>query len=294
MDNYAYATYIDKKDFLPGLQGLYYSLIATKTKYDLIILYCDEITENDIWRYIDKTQVILYPILNNYKLNEKGKIGDDLKNLLDISNDGTGKDFWDVAYYTTQYSNTFNPLYIFNLTDYDAILYLHCDVLVLENCDHIFKVDKKINIAYCNIFYFNLNCKYADASYLLFYPNKEVWNFILKYKNHILNMNNVHNLDGFFGNFLMKYFPVGQIAYNYNQISLYHCTGAIKYWKIFNINIKKIIENDIFWNKNKYIITNIFKEKINSLKNNNNKMQEYKYVINTKFTNKIKKEMEES
>ena len=48
MDNYAYATYIDKKDFLPGLQGLYYSLIATKTKYDLIILYCDEITENDI------------------------------------------------------------------------------------------------------------------------------------------------------------------------------------------------------------------------------------------------------
>ena len=62
MNKFAWMTYLDKKDYLPGLQGLYYSLQRVNTKYDLIVIYSGNVKKEDIEKYIEIKKVILFPV----------------------------------------------------------------------------------------------------------------------------------------------------------------------------------------------------------------------------------------
>ncbi len=233
MNNYAYATYLDRKEFLPGLRGLYYSLINNNSQYDLIILY-QNITENDIWKVIEKNKVILFKIPNDYTLNQSTKIDTDFQSYKNKLNKGWN--ILDTIYYDTQYSSTLNPMYMFSFFNYDAILYLHCDVIVLKNCDDLFLLPKDKYIAYGNNFYGNNN---LDANYLLIFPNLQTWIFIQQNLKAIINDPEVTNLDMFLGR-LSKYFYIGKFYFNM-PMRFWHCAGSIKYWDIFpNLDITNI------------------------------------------------------
>ena len=276
MNNYAYATYIDKKIFLPGLQGLYYSLISTKTKYNLIILYCGEITEKDIWKYIDKKQVILYKI-KDLHISRNRRMS--LQEFNDCNDNTT---IYEFLYYSNQFANALNPLYFFNFKNYKAIIYLHCDVLITKQIDNIFNyiINKKKNIiAYCYKFYDKSadgTKMFLDTSLCIFFPTDAVWQYI-KNNLHIFNKMRILNMDIVF-TILNKHFKIEEIGYPINGV--HHFGGPLKWWTMFpNFNIKKLIANNKLWDKAKTPIMDFIRNKIEITKEKS-KEEQYKYAIN--------------
>lgn len=258
MNKFAWMTYLDKKDYLPGLQGLYYSLQRVNTKYDLIIIYAGEIEEKDILNYIEEKQVILEKI-PEYIVSpgiKKDMISEGLfEGTTAISN---------MIYFSWQNSNIIGPFYGFKFEQYEEIMYIHCDMIVLENIDDYFYNLDKQGIYVAGLFKdekHHEEREYVHSShYMFFKPNMHIFNLILTNINNILSNRYIANIDCFINIFFIdkNYLSVYKLPNDdWLDERIFHSTGLLKYWTLFpNINIKKIIQNK----KLKEITTAIEKE----------------------------------
>ncbi|MFA6295134.1 MAG: glycosyltransferase [Candidatus Paceibacterota bacterium] len=112
-ENYSFVSIITTDDYLPGLLVLYRSLIATNTRYSFLVLLTEDISTDTI--SILERQHIPYKIVKT-KIN----------NPTDID-------------HGHRWFPTYSKLNVFDQTQYNKIVYLDADMLILRNIDELFK-----------------------------------------------------------------------------------------------------------------------------------------------------------
>lgn len=115
---YSFVTLLTTSSYLPGVLVLNESLRRTKTRFPLTVLATENLSAATI-SILDKRGITvltgfsqLHPSPKSFFINKKSGF--------------------------EHYSNTFSKLHVFGLTQFDKIVYLDCDILILENIDELF------------------------------------------------------------------------------------------------------------------------------------------------------------
>ena len=114
--NYTYITVLNSLNYLEGVKTLLYSLQKVKSKYPLVVVLpkgFDSTCQESIESWGAK---VLY--------TDKIDLGD-----LCLDNK---RQYW---------NETFFKLCIFNLTEFDKIVYVDCDMIIRKNIDHLFEME---------------------------------------------------------------------------------------------------------------------------------------------------------
>lgn len=128
----AYVTLLGTNDFIPGTQGLWQSLQDVKSQYPLIVLINSSI--NKMNRYLLAKKGIKYQEIEDQKYPEG-------------TNEAMAKDGWG-SWSIDNLQVTVQKLSIFKLTEYEKIVFLDSDMIVLKNIDYLF--DKPHRSAVCD------------------------------------------------------------------------------------------------------------------------------------------------
>lgn len=112
MNKCSYITYLGNSQYLPGVRGLITSLEAVQAKFPLIVMIPIDIND-DIKIELKKLKLNLVEV-------EPIKV--DMQSIQLNS-------YW---------SKTFTKLALFDLTEYDKLVYLDADMLIKENIDSLF------------------------------------------------------------------------------------------------------------------------------------------------------------
>lgn len=107
----SYVSILTTNDYLDGLLVLYHSLRATGTQYGFVVLITPDISLST--RAVLTAHSISYIAVDN------------VVNPTDIPT-------------THRWFATYSKLYVFGLAEYDKVVYLDADMLLLENIDHLF------------------------------------------------------------------------------------------------------------------------------------------------------------
>ena len=111
--NCAFVSIITTDDYLPGLLVLYKSLMATDTAYPFLTLLTKNISAKTISE------------LKKHHIPHK-IIGETIKNPTNVN-------------HHHRWFPTYSKLHVFNQTQYNKIVYLDVDMLILRNIDELFK-----------------------------------------------------------------------------------------------------------------------------------------------------------
>lgn len=115
-NNYLYVTLATNSKYLKGAIYLYYSYKNTKSKYPFLILVTDNLKKED------------------YEELEKNKISYKIIPYKSFSNEDS------------PYKDTINKFEIFNLKEYEKILFIDADSFFIQNIDFFFDIPMKNNI----------------------------------------------------------------------------------------------------------------------------------------------------
>ena len=110
----AYVTLLSTNEYYPGVVAMFESLKLTKPKYHDFVVIINETINRDIINKLEK---------RGYLVIKKDKI--------DFSSIVSNNSF-------TYWINTFDKLHIFELTEYDKIIYLDSDLFIVKNIDDLF------------------------------------------------------------------------------------------------------------------------------------------------------------
>lgn len=114
MPKYAYLTLLGSNNYLLGTLALNYSLNSTNTQYPLIVLVTENIN-SEVRRILE---------INNIRYLEVPNIQSRIKK-------GIKKEY-------PHWENTFSKLTVFGMTQFDKIIFLDSDMLVMDNIDELF------------------------------------------------------------------------------------------------------------------------------------------------------------
>lgn len=217
MKNYSYVTLLSDDTYAYGVILLLESLKTVKSKYPLHVLVTDEVSAPtiEILKQLDLTYEIVDTIKtpniilkHNYAIN---------------------------ARFSGIWRNCFTKIKIFNLTQFEKIVFLDCDILILKNIDNLF--NKPHMTAAIDGEYFNLypNNPHFNAGCLVIQPNKEDF-------NNLMNLINTLNIDNY-QNTIIADQELLNIYYNdwYNKKDLH----LNKYYNIFGPYIEEEYLDDI-------------------------------------------------
>ena len=112
---YAYVTILSTNEYYPGVIALFESLKKTNTKYNEFVVIVNELIDEEI---INKLKEKEYKIINRKSI--------DCSSF--ISNKG----------YYNYWTHTFDKFHVFDLIEYDKIVYLDSDLYILKNIDELF------------------------------------------------------------------------------------------------------------------------------------------------------------
>ncbi len=196
MKKYAYVTLLSSNDYLPGVLALNYSLQKTKCKYPLIVLVTHHFVSKDTLKILSKNK-IQYTIVPTIV----AKLA---------------------PYY--RYRTTVNKLYIYMLEEYEKIMFLDADCIILQGLDFLF--DYKAPIFHVG----NTITKEFPRGQLwggafIIEPNKEIGNYFFKRIEKY----------GTDEEALNEYYQEKDImAYN-SLYYLIHDENAPKYWERYHL-----------------------------------------------------------
>lgn len=117
---YAYVTLLGSDNYLKGTLALYNSLKLNKCKYPLTVLITSGVSNKIKEILISKNINIL--LIDNVTISKKIK----------LKNSQMGYANW---------SKTFDKLRVFGLIQFDKIVFLDSDMMVMGNLDHLFSKD---------------------------------------------------------------------------------------------------------------------------------------------------------
>ena len=177
MKNYAYVTLLTTDEFINGVIVLYNSWLKTKSKYSFYCIVTKDLSKKNI--------DILSFMGINLIFKEKIEMPDEMvrynmKHLKKCAN----------------WYQTFTKFYIFELEQFDKIVYLDCDIYIMKNIDEMFEYPHMSGVVDCaglndagpsdyitigdNYFkYFNSGVLVIEPSHRLF---EDIINFISSIK----------------------------------------------------------------------------------------------------------------
>lgn len=123
---YVYTIFLDEEYYKPLIVSLY-SLIQTNPKHDIVILYTPDIESYILTIFKNMEPNIILKQMNYIIFNNDNEINYRTKQL-----------YTNIQYYTTK-------LNFLTLSEYDKILYLDTDTIILKNMDHYFNLNDQID-----------------------------------------------------------------------------------------------------------------------------------------------------
>ena len=216
----AYISYICNDNYLPGVTALVKSLKYHKCQYDIIIMITKDVSES-AKKKLRNLNVI---IKNVDEIHYQGKLSHLIEDRYGKQNNS-----WMM----------FTKINIWKQTQYEKLLYIDADTIVLKNLDSIFEINENISA----VFGGSLFHKYEgiEAGVLLIKPSMETYNKLIEAMNsdkYDLRMSDQTLINDYF---------VGKINYldekwnrlqkknrNINGAYIYHWNGS-KPWNDINI-----------------------------------------------------------
>ena len=121
--NCAYVSYICNDNYLNGLIALINSLIYHKTKFELIVMVTKDISQDSKSKLQNYSNVVIHDVPEIYYSGSKKHLMKDRYGNNDKS--------WMM----------FTKFNIFNIKNYERLLYIDADTITLQNIDHIFETN---------------------------------------------------------------------------------------------------------------------------------------------------------
>ena len=118
MRKYSYVTLLSNDGYLPGIKGLYYSWKKTNPQYPLCVLVGHFVSE-EVISFLLTIDVTVIRLCRKIELEPKI-----------FSRNGSSLN--------QRWNYTFDKLQVFGLVQYDKLVFLDADMMVLENIDELF------------------------------------------------------------------------------------------------------------------------------------------------------------
>ena len=112
---YAYVSILTTDDYLPGLLVLHKSLLNTNTQYPFLVLLTKNISMEVV--FVIKKQNIQYKVIEK-EINNPTDVGQNHR-----------------------WFPTYSKLHVFDQAQYEKIVYLDVDIVILRNIDELFKYE---------------------------------------------------------------------------------------------------------------------------------------------------------
>ena len=213
---YSYVCVLSTNNYLDGVLVVNECLKRFKSKYPLLCLINENITE--------ETRKILDGFDIKYK-EDKAILPSGLED--------------------TRWKYTFDKLNIFKLTEYKKIVYLDSDFLILENIDNLFDIDKFTMV------YDNNKDKYCSAL-MVIKPNIDDYNGLIKKSEEMIKESNGIIGDQ---NIINEYFDgINELPVDYNVIKGIENELVYTYDYIGNRTTYKYFCKDYYWSGSPKII----------------------------------------
>lgn len=172
---YAFVTYLGTEDFLPGVCTLRHSLVKNCNFSDFVVLTPNTISD----------EVKEFLLLNGFTM----AIVDPIDNPKAPLNDVRG------------YKHTYTKLRIFELIDFDKIIYLDADLLVCDNIEHLFQANHMSAVVAGSLLPENSGWQHFNTGVLVIEPSLLLFNDLLN------EIDFIESHDGSDQGFLQNYFP---------------------------------------------------------------------------------------
>ncbi len=224
---YCYITLLTNDTYVRGVILLNECLRKTESKYPLLCLITDDVDENT--RNILTMNNINYQLVNKIEMPEK---------LYNYNKEQNAKQTEIWKYCLTKFN-------IFKMTEYNKIIFLDADLLILKNLDHCFKYDHMT--AALDGEYINLwpNWPHFNSGFMVIEPNIDTFNSIMNFSSNITD--DLESIKDYKGDkYLLADQEILNLYYNdwYNNKNLH----LSKYYNIFPVHTPDIMENDIWQN----------------------------------------------
>lgn len=151
---YTYITYLSDDRYFQGTLGLIGSLRAVRSKYPLLIMInkFGEVSENII-AYLHSLNNVLIKLIDPIVVDD---------NILKKNKDGN----------QTKWTNTFSKLRMFEFDEYDKIIFLDSDMLIVDNIDNLFERDHMSAVS-ADAEYPGNNYRELNSGLLVVIPEKD-------------------------------------------------------------------------------------------------------------------------
>lgn len=235
--NYSYVTYLANDDYLIGTLALYHSLLQTNSKYPLTVMISKEVTNNSkhqLEKVGIRTILISTILPSNRELLKNNKAG------------------------YSQWNRTFSKLYIFNLVEFDKIVFIDSDIYVKQNLDHLFNYPDLSAVISGKSYPGNHSWDQLNSGLIIIIPRKSTFTGLIHTLNsfkqntkfgdqdiinkYFFNWNQqieLHLNEGY--NVIARFEPF-YYSRNYPIYSI-HFTGAKKPWQFSKLDhLKYILE----------------------------------------------------
>jgi alpha-N-acetylglucosamine transferase len=156
---YSFVTYLGTDNFLPGVLVLGHSLKRYNTKYDLIVLVSESVSDN-IMSVLDFKEIkfkIVKQIINPHKLDD------------------------DVRSFKYMYTK----LRLFEMFEYNKVVYLDADMLVCNNIEVLFDSPHMAAVIAGGLFPTNESWTDLNAGLLVITPTNNIFNKLYSSINHL-------------------------------------------------------------------------------------------------------------
>ena len=211
-----YVCVLSSNEYIDGVLVLNQNLKALKSKYELLCLINENITEENI-QYLEYFNI-------EYKKVKAIK--------------------YETEYHINNWKNTFDKLNIFSLTEYDKIVYLDSDMIILENIDELFNLEPLTMAS---------DKPYHDDSYnsgiMVIKPNLKDYKGLLKRTKewdemHVRNLGDQNIINDYFKDIKVLDDNYNHMRYISKEKSLYYDVYSDSFIFKHNVNvINRISEN---------------------------------------------------
>ena len=170
-----FATYLGTDDFFPGIVALINSFKRFNHTSEIFILVGEKISDVTVSKAHDLSHNIIFT--------------KDISNPHEIENDSRGFKF------------TYSKLIIFNLIEFEKVVYLDCDMIILENIEILLDFPHMSAVSAGSILKENFHWKDLNTGVLVVKPNA------LLFKDILAKIGILPSIDKGDQGFLQSYFP---------------------------------------------------------------------------------------
>jgi lipopolysaccharide biosynthesis glycosyltransferase len=260
---YSFVTYLGTDNFLPGVLALNASLKKYNKAYDLVVLVSDLVSDG-IFNFLDFKQIKFQKV-------------EQIKNPQKLKND------------ERSFKYMFTKLRIFEMFEFDKVVYLDADMLICNNIEVLFNVPHMSAVVAGGLYPGNETWKDFNAGFLVVEPNRDLFANLCSSISHLpsddggdqgflhsfykdwpatseLYLNHKFNVPS---GYIDEYCKLSDYKFLYKRrtldtnISIIHYWGRYKPWEIKTKLLKR--KSDFKWEQSLILWWDVFSDAVKDL-----------------------------